>query len=371
MSTIDQQVTGTAAADEAVAELDGGSMDCGSGLLLLLMRRMRDVPPGGLLALLTQDASVPVDLVDWSRLAGHDIVDSTTQGPAGPWRIVIRRGAPAPSTPAAAPVFTHGEATPLGRRLWIYSNFHCNLSCTYCCAESSPSADPRLLPVELAVAATAEFAALGGTEVIITGGEPFLHPQLGEMVTALAELLPVTILTNAMVFDRGRRRETLLGMPRNRVTLQISLDSAGPGLHDRQRGAGAHAKALAGITQARELGFTVRVAATLEEGSTEGVADLVALLDRLGIAEEHRLIRPIARQGFAQTGQQVTVDSLEPEPTLTAQGMWWHPVAVHDPAMQVTSEPLPVSTALDTIRDTVAVQDAARQQGRRHVFRCA
>lgn len=26
----------------------------------------------------------------------------------------------------------------LGSRLWLYSNYHCNLACTYCLTESGP-----------------------------------------------------------------------------------------------------------------------------------------------------------------------------------------------------------------------------------------
>ncbi len=359
------------ALDEAMAELDGGAMDCGSGLLLLLTRSMREVQPGESLRVRTEERSVPPDLLDWSRLAGHTIVSSTAETEDGPWRVVVRRGASTQPVTEARSVFSEGDATPLGRRLWLYSNFHCNLACTYCCAESSPKASPRLLPVEVAVAAVEEFAALGGAEVIVTGGEPFLHPEIGEMVEALAALLPVTILTNGMVFDRGRRLEALTSMPRDRVTLQISLDSAGAALHDKHRGLGSHAKALSGLALAKELGFTVRIAATLHDDEADAAVELNALLDRLGVDEEHRIIRPIAQQGFADEGQLVTVDSLEPEPTLTVDGIWWHPVAVTDPAMQVATSPLPIAAALDTIRDTVAVQDAARKEGRRHVFRCA
>lgn len=361
--------------DDAVAELDGGAMDCGSGLLLLLTRSMREVQPGESLGVRTEDRTVPPDLLDWSRLAGHTIVSSTAESQDGPWRVVVRRGGTPPVTEAKSllpdSIFSEGDATPLGRRLWLYSNFHCNLACTYCCAESSPKAAPRLLPVEVAVAAVEEFAALGGTEVIVTGGEPFLHPEIGALVESLSALLPVTILTNGMVFDRGRRLEALTAMPRDRVTLQISLDSAGAALHDKHRGLGSHARALSGLALAKELGFTVRIAATLHEDEADAAVELNALLDRLDVDEEHRIIRPIAQQGFADEGQLVTVDSLEPEPTLTVDGIWWHPVAVTDPAMQVSTSPLPVAAALDTIRDTVAVQDAARKEGRRHVFRCA
>lgn len=72
-----------------------------------------------------------------------------------------------------------------------------------------------------------------------------------------------------MVFGRGARRQTLEDLDRKAVTLQVSLDPAEPGLHDGQRGAGSHGKALAGIRLARELGFRVRVAATLHPGEEQ------------------------------------------------------------------------------------------------------
>ena len=174
-----------------------------------------------------------------------------------------------------------------------------------------------------------------------------------------------------MVFDRGTRRKALESLDRARVTLQISLDSAGPDLHDAHRGSGSHGKALAGIELARSLGFRVRVAATLQESEAAAGAELHRLLDQWDVAADDRIIRPVAQQGFAETGQPVGVDNVEPEPTLTADGAWWHPVAVTDPTCQVSDAPLPVDEVLGTMREIVAVQDAARTEGRRSVFRCA
>lgn len=388
-----------AAAD---ANLDGGGMDCGSGLLLLLTRRMRELDPGQGLLVRTEEASVPPDLLDWTRLAGHEFVGQTDPDDSGAWHVLVRRGggvagarSPEPpplQTPGAdgatgttgtadatdatdaAVSFSTGAETPIGQRLWIYTNFHCNLACGYCCARSSPAADPQILPALLAEAAVSEFVALGGQQIFLTGGEPFLHPQIGELVRACSSRVPTTILTNAMVVQRGARRRALETLDRDAVTLQISLDSAEPDLHDRQRGPGSHARALAGVETALELGFRVRIAATWFDDEPAAGAAWSALLDRWAIPEDDRLVRPVARQGFAEqsgTGQAVTVDSLAPEPTLTVNGIWWHPVAVTDPAMQVAVTPLPLGAAFDTIRDTVAVQDAARREGRRHVFRCA
>jgi len=357
-------------------EYDGGDMDCGSGLLLAITSRMRRIDEGAVLLLHTRERSVLADLPAWARLAGHDllaVVDDTTDTAPGPWRLWIERGrtvtGAVDQSVAADVEYSSGAPAPVGTRLWLYSNFHCNLACTYCCAASSPRAEPRLMSVETAVSAAEQFAQQGGRELLVTGGEPFLHPDLGELVVRTAEHVPVTLLTNAMVFGKGRRREALESFDRDRVTLQISLDSAGPELHDRQRGAGSHRRALEGIALARELDFRVRVATTYLPEDAPAAGDLHGTLADLGIAEEDRLIRPVAAEGYAEDGVEITLDSVEPEPTLTADGAWWHPVGVTNRHLRVADAPLPLAHVLDVVRDVVAVQAAAGSQGR-SVFRC-
>lgn len=350
---------------EVGALVDGGDMDCGSGLLLLITRAMRRLDAGDVLAVRSAEVSVVTDLPVWADLVGHDVAAQVAESDAGPWWFGVRK---AGTTPAPTSVFSTGDRTPIGQRIWVYTNFDCNLACTYCCAESSPRAEARRFPVDVARTAYDELRAMGGREVILTGGEPFMHPDLGELV-ALAEGLERTILTNAMILGRGRRRETLESLDRD-VLLQVSLDSATPELHDRQRGAGSWAKALEGIGLARSLGFRVRVAATLYDEDPVGVEALHRCLDDHGIDREDRLIRPVAHEGYADHGVHVSLDTLEPEPTLTVDGAWWHPVAVTNPHLRIADAPLPLSEVVGVVRDTVAVQDAAAASGR-EVFRCA
>ncbi len=343
--------------------IDGGDLDCGSGLLLLITRGMRRLGDGGHLGIRSAEPSVVVDLPTWADLVGHGIAAQHAETPDGPWWFVVEKHGAQTRT-----VFSTGASTPVGQRLWVYSNFDCNLACDYCCAESSPRAEARRFPVETARAAFEEFRSLGGREVFLTGGEPFMHPDLAGLVEA-AEGLQRTVLTNAMLLGRGRRRETLEGLDRS-VALQVSLDSATPDVHDRQRGQGTWAKALGGIELAASLGFRVRIAATLYDEDPAGVQDLHRRLDTLGIAEEDRVVRPVAAEGFADEGVHVSIDNLAPEPTLTVDGAWWHPVAVTNPHMRIADAPLPVSEVIGVVRDAVAVQDAATATGR-EVFRCA
>ena len=242
---------------------------------------------------------------------------------------------------------------PLGSRLWLYTNFSCNLACDYCCAESSPRASARLLGVDVARRAAEELAGLGGRELLLTGGEPFMHPRLGELVEACVRYVPVTILTNAMVLARGSRRRTLEAFDRGRVVMQVSLDSGTPALHDRHRGKGSFARARAGIALLRELGFRVRVAATIDAADASEEAALHRLLDADGVPRPDRLVRPVARSGIATWGVDIDLDRVWPEPALAVDGAWWHPVAVADPRALVSSTPLPVLTTLAVIRATL------------------
>jgi hypothetical protein len=114
----------------------------------------------------------------------------------------------------------------------------------------------------------------------------------------------------------------------------------------------------------------VRIAATLYDEDPKGVEALHKRLDELEIASPDRIIRPVAQEGFAAQGVHVSLENLEPEPTLTADGAWWHPVAVTNPHLRIADAPLPLAEVFGVVRDTLAVQDAAARTGR-EVFRCA
>ena len=141
----------------------------------------------------------------------------------------------------------------------------------------------------------------------MTGGEPFLLADIGEILTACAAAAPTTVLTNGMLLV-GRRLETLRALPRERVTLQISLDSPTPERHDHHRGAGTWARAWKGIERARAEGFRVRLAATV---ATEAEAEeFRQFLDAWQIGEQDRVIRRIALRGFATRASRSPVQIL-------------------------------------------------------------
>ena len=53
---------------------DGGDLDCGSGLLLIIREAMQPLPPGGILEIRSREISVKEDLPAWCRLVGHRLL---------------------------------------------------------------------------------------------------------------------------------------------------------------------------------------------------------------------------------------------------------------------------------------------------------
>lgn len=53
---------------------DGGDLDCGSGLLLIIREAMAPLPPSGVLEVLSRESSVREDLPAWCRLVGHRLL---------------------------------------------------------------------------------------------------------------------------------------------------------------------------------------------------------------------------------------------------------------------------------------------------------
>ncbi|MBA2639318.1 MAG: radical SAM protein [Nocardioidaceae bacterium] len=244
-----------------------------------------------------------------------------------------------------------------GTRLWMYTNFDCNLACDYCCARSSPQAARRALGIDRVRQLATEAVDAGVAELILTGGEPFLLPDIDELVAACTAALPTTLLTNGMLF-RGRRLDALRRMDRSRLALQISLDSATPDQHDQHRGRGSWERAVAGIRIARDEGFRVRIAATLPYEKTHELGPFHDFLDSLGIATEDQVIRALAHRGAAEDGIELTLESLIPEVTITAEGVYWHPVSADHDDQLVTRDIFPLQEAITEVRRRFTEQRA-------------
>jgi diadenosine tetraphosphatase ApaH/serine/threonine PP2A family protein phosphatase len=210
-------------------------------------------------------------------------------------------------------------------RLWIYTNFHCNLACSYCSVASSPRARRRSLGLARFRELVDEAVAEGFREVYVTGGEPFLERDLVEMLIYATEALDVVCLTNAMLYQGWRRTQLERLAGRNRLILQTSLDGAQPSFHDANRGSGAWAKAMAGLDLALSLGLPVRVGMTETPQNSAEIEPLRALLATKGIRGADFAVRALVKRGHSADGVDIHTDNTVPELTVTTDGWHWHP----------------------------------------------
>ena len=337
-------------------ELNAGTELFAGGLLPELIRALRQCSPGDLLAITGSETVIGADLETWCRFTRNTLVDKSVETDGMRW--VIRCGEAPPNADPDRPV---------GSRLWLYTNFDCNLHCDYCCVRSSPRVPRRELGFSRVQRIAREAPPLGVSEIFVTGGEPFLLPDIGEILAACMGAAPTTVLTNGMLLV-GRRLQVLRSLLSDRLTLQISLDSPTPERHDRHRGAGTWVRAWRAIEQARAEGFRVRLAATV---STDQEAEEFCLfLDSHQISAEDRVIRRIALRGSAAKGIALARADLVPEITITAQGVYWHPVGAEDADLLVTPDIFPLAASFAAVRRAFD-----RENEHRHrlatIFNCA
>ena len=91
----------------ADVSFDGGDLDCGNGLLLLIRKHIDPLPRGGLLEIKSTESSVEEDLPAWCRLTGNEFVSWTKDGKQRAFLVskgaLSERDAPAkaPAVPSA------------------------------------------------------------------------------------------------------------------------------------------------------------------------------------------------------------------------------------------------------------------------------
>lgn len=126
----------------------------------------------------------------------------------------------------------------------------CNLKCLHCLRQTI---DMGNFPVNLFEKILVQAKALGTPHIILTGGEPTLHPHLNDMIDIIVDNgYTYNIVTNGWNFERvldilnGRlkRKKQLTG-------ISLSLDGATEETHDRIRGEGSFRELMKTVTMLR------------------------------------------------------------------------------------------------------------------------
>lgn len=176
--------------------------------------------------------------------------------------------------------------------LWFNTGTLCNIECSNCYIESSPSNDAL---VYISAAEVTDYLdqlearSWGVREIAFTGGEPFMNPQMIDITeAALARGYDVLILTNAMrPMMRKQMQSGLLRLNNDypgKLLLRISVDHHKSEIHDAERGVGSFEKTIDGMKWLRDNGIAMAVAgrALFSENDAEARAGYAGLFAEYG-----------------------------------------------------------------------------------------
>ena len=150
----------------------------------------------------------------------------------------------------------------------------CNLRCIHCYSDSDAREYPGELTWDQCRAVLDDLAQFGVPGLLLSGGEPFIHPRFFDLAGyARSKGLRLTLSTNGTLIDRpAAQRLKELGF----AYVGISLDGIGA-THDHFRGRqGAFDKTVRAFRHCKAVGQKVGLRLTL---SAHNVADLDRILD--------------------------------------------------------------------------------------------
>ncbi|MCA9773717.1 MAG: radical SAM protein [Myxococcales bacterium] len=157
----------------------------------------------------------------------------------------------------------------------------CNLHCVHCYTDSANRAYPGELSLDECRAVIDDLASFGIPALLLSGGEPLVHPHFWEIAGyARSKGLRLTLSTNGTLIDAEcakRIHETGFSY------VGISFDGIGE-VNDRFRGKkGAYDEALGGVKNLMAVGQKVGLRLTLTRRNYESLDEIFAMIEREGI----------------------------------------------------------------------------------------
>jgi radical SAM protein with 4Fe4S-binding SPASM domain len=176
-------------------------------------------------------------------------------------------------TPQPRELLIGRNEVPSLRYLMVEVTDRCNLSCIHCYLGDTSGED---LPLRAVKTVLDEFEQMGGLRLVVTGGEPLLHPDFaGINALASGRAFRSILVTNGTIIDQASASTLRFD------EVQVSLDGMKDG-HDYVRGEGSFKRAIAGIEHLRRAGKPVSVATMVHRHNLDELDALEALVKRLG-----------------------------------------------------------------------------------------
>ncbi len=188
--------------------------------------------------------------------------------------------------------------------LWIQvTGTLCNIQCSHCFISCGPANhDLEIMPRAQIQDYLREALELGVKEYYFTGGEPFLHREMVEILEDALQQGDVTVLTNGMLLKEATvaRLKAINATSPHSLTCRVSIDGFDAETNDAIRGPGAFDQALEGLLRLSKAGFVPIVTATRTwpcDQETRVVENFNRALARVGIQKVVLKILPNLKIG--------------------------------------------------------------------------
>ncbi|HEY9108977.1 MAG TPA: radical SAM protein [Roseateles sp.] len=195
----------------------------------------------------------------------------------------------------------------------LYLTERCNSRCVSCDYWRHGRRDISLDTVRNALLGLRE---LGTQTVLVSGGEPLLHPQWADIAALLrGECLKLWLLTAGLALAKHA-----VEVARHFEQVTVSLDGSTAESYAAIRGLDAFETVCAGIRAAVREGVSVGLRVTVQRGNAGELGDLVKLASRLGVDSISFLAADVGHaEAFGRHGEPVDGVALRHEdlPTLS------------------------------------------------------
>lgn len=201
--------------------------------------------------------------------------------------------------------------------LYLHVTFDCPLRCSHCYAHGGGRGG-EIFPAEEMGKQALEAGRLGFRHLVITGGEPLVHPQIEPMLTTLRKVnravRPLrTVLRTSLVVSLDEAMLELLAECVDEVVISLDGDST---VHDQRRGKGSYDRTVFNLRRLVEVRgrAEISLAAVLPLAQAQGGPGqhVRALARELGIRRVR--MRPLLPLGRAAYNT----------PDLEAEVVWEH-----------------------------------------------
>ncbi len=183
----------------------------------------------------------------------------------------------------------------------------CNYTCHHCFISCSPKNDAfGFLTLAEVRRRLEESVPLGVKEYYFTGGEPFLNPELVDILCLTLNYGPATVLTNASVLKPAWLERLSAACEASLYSLEfrVSLDGFSPETNDPIRGAGTFDRTLRGVGLLVQAGFLPIITAARtwdDQEEPEVVRQFTQVLRDLGYHRPRLKILPTLKLGAEVT----------------------------------------------------------------------